>query len=212
MCLLAGERILDLVYQALFLLLLILVLLVLPPVCVDHPEDVLGIHYQVLFSIEVKLRASELTYDHHISDFYLYTLLELADLHDLRRLRFFSGVSGRTIPEAVCSSRATLLTNARSPSGLNFIYLAPLLIRQPPLKYRPGVALSTVPSRGLTRTSITWEGRDTNSSTIYSKSKGGSFVSMVTVVTASKNTLSVGALYTHSGFHMVHANCWRGTP
>src|SRR3712207_3244090 len=50
---------------------------------------------------------------------------------------FSLAVSGSTIPEGVVSSRSTIWTSARSPRGLNFISLPPLILDFPQLSNTP---------------------------------------------------------------------------
>src|SRR5215204_3557937 len=72
-----------------------------PPFVFDYPEDLLSVHYQVFFVLKLDLHPRVFAQDHHIPGADLYPVLELADLDDLRRLRFLLGRVGQHYPACV---------------------------------------------------------------------------------------------------------------
>src|SRR5215212_3855565 len=90
---------------------------------------------------------------------------------------FSLAVSGSTIPEGVVSSRSTIWTSARSPRGLNFISLPPLIFdfphytstlrETPDYGVSPRIARDCNPTRYLAqlqtellRELVLWQGAD----------------------------------------------------
>ena len=103
--------------------------LLLFPLALDYPQDVVSVEDHVVLAVEADLGARVLGEDDDVALADLDPVLELADGDDFCRLRLSLAVSGRTIPEAVSSSRSTIWTSARSPKGLNFISLTSLYLR-----------------------------------------------------------------------------------
>src|SRR5215203_1981214 len=69
-----------------------------PPLVFDYPEEVLGVHYQVFFVVKLDLHPRVFAQEHHIPGADLYPVLKLADLDDLRRLRFLLRSIGQHYP------------------------------------------------------------------------------------------------------------------
>jgi hypothetical protein len=99
------------------------------PLTLNQAEDVVGVHYQVLFTFHLHLGPGVLGQHHHVPGAHLH-LVGVANRDDLGRLRLLPGrVRQETIPLTVCSSLSIILTKALAPSGFNFICFPPVWLR-----------------------------------------------------------------------------------